>query len=53
MLTVLLIIIAAAFGGLFGYSLWVLKTLRQQIKDQKRALDQLRSYKGAGEWRLP
>ena len=40
------IITTVCFAGLFGYSLWVLKTLRAELKDKNRALQIIRGYRG-------
>ena len=49
MLAVLFAVIAVMFAGLFGYSLWVLKTLRAELKDKTRALQIIRGYRGVEE----
>lgn len=44
MLTALFITTTILFAGLFGYSLWVLKTLRGQIKAQHQTINILKAY---------
>lgn len=48
-MTVLFIITTICFAGLFGYSLYVLKLLRAELKDKTRALQIIRGYRGAEE----
>lgn len=48
-MTVLFVITTICFAGLFGYSLYVLKLLRAELKDKTRALQIIRGYRGAEE----
>lgn len=41
--------IAIVFAGMFGYSLYVLKLLRDENKELKRSIRILRAYKGTPE----
>lgn len=43
------IITTILFAGMFGYSLYVLKLLRAELKDKTRALQIIRGYRGIEE----
>lgn len=49
MIIALLTIISVILAGLFGYSLYVLRLLRNELKDKTRALNMMRMYRGGTE----